>query len=118
LLTATPSKFTARASGSGASPRRRAASRDGDAKQFRCGAKAANELDAFIADRPVTCIEVGQDRYGRTVGVCTVDNIDLADWLVRASVSHSIRRNMVGAHMPTRSGRPSRMSADFERIVS
>jgi endonuclease YncB( thermonuclease family) len=57
--------------------------RDDDAKQFRCGATAANELDAFIADRPVTCIEVEQDRYGRTVGVCTVDNIDLADWLVR-----------------------------------
>jgi len=57
--------------------------RDEDAKHFRCGARAANDLDAFIADRPVTCVEVEQDRYGRSVGVCTVDNIDLADWLVR-----------------------------------
>src|SRR5215468_7037442 len=57
--------------------------RDDDGKHFRCGAKAANDLDAFIADRPVTCVEVGQDRYGRSVGVCAVENIDLADWLVR-----------------------------------
>ncbi|WP_249169804.1 thermonuclease family protein [Bradyrhizobium liaoningense] len=40
-----------------------------DSLQFRCGAKAANELAAF-------------DRYGRTVASCTVGGTDLADWLV------------------------------------
>ena len=34
---------------------------------FRCGAKAANELDAFIARRPVNCIPNSLDRYRRTV---------------------------------------------------
>ena len=29
--------------------------RDDDAKHFRCGARAANDLDAFIGGRPVTC---------------------------------------------------------------
>jgi endonuclease YncB( thermonuclease family) len=57
--------------------------RDDDAKHFRCGAKAASELDAFIGGRPVTCVAVEQDRYGRSVAVCSVDGIDLADWLVR-----------------------------------
>src|SRR5215471_16431255 len=48
--------------------------RDDDAKHFRCGARAANDLDAFIRNRLVTCIEVEQDRrHGRRVGVCTVD---------------------------------------------
>jgi endonuclease YncB( thermonuclease family) len=43
-----------------------------DRVQYRCGAKAANELDAFIADRPVSCVPVDQDRYGRTVATCSV----------------------------------------------
>jgi hypothetical protein len=29
--------------------------RDDDSNQYRCGSKAANELDAFIARRPVDC---------------------------------------------------------------
>ena len=57
--------------------------RDDDSKHFRCGAKAANSLADFIGNRPVSCIEVERDRYDRSVAVCTVDNIDLADWLVR-----------------------------------
>jgi endonuclease YncB( thermonuclease family) len=32
--------------------------------QYRCGAKAANDLDAFIARRPVNCIPITLDRYG------------------------------------------------------
>jgi endonuclease YncB( thermonuclease family) len=54
-----------------------------DSLPFRCGAKAANDLSAFIAQRPVTCIPVSSDQYGRTVATCSVDGIDLADWLVR-----------------------------------
>jgi endonuclease YncB( thermonuclease family) len=46
-----------------------------DSLQYRCGAKAANDLDAFIASRP--------DRYGRTVATCSVAGADLGDWLVR-----------------------------------
>jgi endonuclease YncB( thermonuclease family) len=53
-----------------------------DSVQYRCGAKAANELNAFIAERPVSCVPVDQDRYGRTVATCSVDRVDLAQWLV------------------------------------
>src|SRR5215468_5753680 len=57
--------------------------RDDDSKHFRCGAKAANSLADFIGNRPVSCIEVERDRrYGRPVGVCGVEDTDLADWLV------------------------------------
>ena len=31
-----------------------------DSLQYRCGAKAANDLDAFIARRPVGCIPSGR----------------------------------------------------------
>jgi endonuclease YncB( thermonuclease family) len=54
-----------------------------DSLQYRCGAEAANDLDAFIARRPVSCTPVTMDRYGRTVATCEVAGIDLADWLVR-----------------------------------
>src|ERR1700726_2154464 len=54
-----------------------------DSLQYRCGAKAANELDAFIARRPVDCSPVSLDQYGRTVAVCSINGVDLGEWLVR-----------------------------------
>src|SRR3954466_12281585 len=38
-----------------------------DSLPYRCGAKAANELDRFVAERPVDCEPVSRDAYGRTV---------------------------------------------------
>jgi endonuclease YncB( thermonuclease family) len=37
--------------------------RNRDGGRYRCGQKAANDLDAFIGPRPVSCIEVDRDRY-------------------------------------------------------
>src|SRR6202162_6057325 len=54
-----------------------------DSLQYRCGAKAANDLDAFIARRPVNCSPISLDQYGRAVATCSVDNVDLGEWLVR-----------------------------------
>jgi endonuclease YncB( thermonuclease family) len=34
-----------------------------DSLQYRCGAKAANDLDAFIARRPVNRLPISLDRY-------------------------------------------------------
>src|SRR6478609_2842768 len=53
-----------------------------DSLQYRCGAKAANDLDVFIARRPVGCTPISLDQYGRTVATCTVDGTDLGQWLV------------------------------------
>src|SRR6202000_1787668 len=53
-----------------------------DSLQYRCGAKAANDLDAFIARRPVNCIPMNLDQYGRTVATCSVGDADLGEWLV------------------------------------
>src|ERR1700747_3268603 len=53
-----------------------------DSLQYRCGAKAANDLDAFIAGRPVSCTPISLDQYGRTVATCSVDGADLGQWLV------------------------------------
>ena len=53
-----------------------------DSLQYRCGAKAANDLDAFIARRPVNCTPMNLDQYGRTVATCSVGDADLGAWLV------------------------------------
>jgi endonuclease YncB( thermonuclease family) len=57
--------------------------RRADSNLYRCGAKAASDLDAFIARRPVNCEPVSHDQYGRTVAKCFVSRIDLGEWLVR-----------------------------------
>ncbi|MBP0116261.1 thermonuclease family protein [Bradyrhizobium vignae] len=56
--------------------------RDENSLQYRCGAKAANELDQFIGSRNVTCSAIDTDRYGRVVASCSVEGADLAEWLV------------------------------------
>jgi len=58
-----------------------------DSLQYRCGAKAANDLAAFIARRPALCVAVSLDQYGRTVATCSVDGVDLGEWLVRSGLA-------------------------------
>src|SRR5258707_9789748 len=57
--------------------------RGADSNLYRCGAKAANDLDTFIARRPVDCTPVAEDQYGWTVATCSVGGADLGEWLVR-----------------------------------
>jgi endonuclease YncB( thermonuclease family) len=54
-----------------------------DSLQYQCGAKAANDIDALIAKRLVSCLPISLDRYGRTVATCLVGGADLGEWLVR-----------------------------------
>src|SRR6202045_1377283 len=57
-----------------------------DSLQYRCGAKAANELDTFIARRPVSCIPISLDQYRRTVATCRWTILISANgWSVMAS---------------------------------
>jgi endonuclease YncB( thermonuclease family) len=61
--------------------------RGDDSLQYRCGAQAANDLDVFIAWRPVNCLPLNLDQYGRTVATCSVGGADLAEWLVRSGLA-------------------------------
>jgi endonuclease YncB( thermonuclease family) len=66
-----------------------------DSLPYRCGAKAANDLDAFIARRPVNCLPITLDQYRRTVASCSVEGVDLGQWLVRTAllwIGRSIQR--------------------------
>lgn len=61
--------------------------RGDDSLSYRCGAKAANELDHFITGRPVSCVDIDERTYKRVVAVCTVGGVDLADWMVRQGLA-------------------------------
>ena len=53
-----------------------------DGKPWQCGRDAANALADKIARRPVTCEDLGRDRYKRMVARCTVAGEDLEKWMV------------------------------------
>ncbi len=51
-------------------------------KPWQCGKVAANALADKIARRPVTCEDLGRDRYDRIIARCTVAGEDLEKWMV------------------------------------
>ncbi len=53
-----------------------------DGKPWQCGKDAANALADKIARRPVTCEDLGRDRYKRIIAKCTVAGEDLEKWMV------------------------------------
>jgi endonuclease YncB( thermonuclease family) len=56
---------------------------DDDGKLYRCGLKAADELSSFTAGKTVSCMPQNLDQYGPVFAVCSVGDIDIADWMVR-----------------------------------
>ncbi len=53
-----------------------------DGKPWQCGKDAANALADKIDRRPVTCEDLGRDRYKRIIARCTVAGEDLEKWMV------------------------------------
>jgi endonuclease YncB( thermonuclease family) len=60
---------------------------DDDGKVYRCGQKAANELSSFLGAKAVSCVPQNLDRSGNTVAICSVGDVDIADWLVRTGLA-------------------------------
>ena len=48
-----------------------------DGKPWQCGKDATNALADMIARRPVTCEDLGRDRYKHIIARCTVAGEDL-----------------------------------------
>lgn len=63
-----------------------------DERPYRCGPIAANALDEFIGQSPVSCHERATDRYGRLVADCSVGGRDIEEWLVRNGYAMAYRR--------------------------
>ncbi len=63
-----------------------------DGKPWQCGKDAANALAEKIARRPMTCEDLGRNRYKRIIARCTVAGEDLGEWLVRQGLALAYRR--------------------------
>ncbi len=53
-----------------------------DGRPWQCGKDAANALADKIARRPVTCEDLGRDRYKRIIARCIVAGEGLEKWMV------------------------------------
>jgi endonuclease YncB( thermonuclease family) len=65
---------------------------DAAGQKWRCGQRAALALQDLIGRRTVTCDERDVDRYGRIVGRCLVDDLDINEWLVARGLALAYRR--------------------------
>ena len=63
-----------------------------DGKPWQCGKDAANALADKIARRPMTCEDLGRDRYNRIIARCIVAGEDLGEWMVQQGLALAYRR--------------------------
>ncbi len=63
-----------------------------DGKPWQCGKDAANALAEKIDHRPVTCEDLGRDKYDRIIGRCAVAGEDLGAWMVSRGLALAYRQ--------------------------
>ncbi len=60
---------------------------DGDGMEWECGKAATKKLKQLINNQIVRCSDEGQDRYGRTLGICYVGEMDLQAEMVKSGMA-------------------------------
>ena len=60
--------------------------RDSSERVYKCGTEAKKKLSGLVKSMlgyPIKCNFTGKDIYGRLIGECSVNNININSWLVR-----------------------------------
>ena len=60
---------------------------DGKDREWECGNAATQKLKDLINNQTVRCTDEGQDRYGRTLGICYVGAMDLQAEMVKSGMA-------------------------------
>ena len=60
---------------------------DGKGHEWECGNAATQKLKELINNQMVRCTDEGQDRYGRTLGICYVGDMDLQAEMVKSGMA-------------------------------
>ena len=60
---------------------------DGKGREWKCGNAATQKLKELINNQTVRCTDEGQDRYGRTLGICYVGDMDLQAEMVKSGMA-------------------------------
>lgn len=63
-----------------------------DGTEWACGSAATEALVELIANHEVSCESLGTDRYDRVIGRCSVDQVDIGEWMVRSGWALAYRR--------------------------
>ncbi|QDG77685.1 thermonuclease family protein [Labrenzia sp. PHM005] len=61
-------------------------------QMWNCGADATRYLKKIVRGGHLTCERIGQDSYGRTLGMCWVDGVYLNAKMVNAGMAWSFRK--------------------------
>lgn len=56
---------------------------------WHAGAVSASYLRALVRDRHIICRATGDGKYGRTLGLCYADGIDVGSEMVRAGYAYA-----------------------------
>lgn len=65
--------------------------------RFDCGEAAARHLSLLVRRRGVACGITGRDRYGRAVGICHAEGLDLAEVMVASGWALALAEGRRGA---------------------
>jgi endonuclease YncB( thermonuclease family) len=57
---------------------------DSDGASYTCGGNATRALTELIAGEDISCVSKGTDAYGRALGICRVNSIDLSAAMARS----------------------------------
>ena len=60
---------------------------DDKGREWECGNAATQKLKELINNQTVRCTDEGQDRYGRTLGICYVGAMDLQAEMVKSGMA-------------------------------
>ena len=60
---------------------------DGKGREWECGNAATKKLKELINKQTVRCTDEVQDRYGRTLGICYVGDMDLQAEMVKSGMA-------------------------------
>jgi endonuclease YncB( thermonuclease family) len=60
---------------------------DAKGARWTCGIEVRDRLRGHVANREISCIDKGTDRYKRTLAVCSLEGEDLNRWLVRQGLA-------------------------------
>lgn len=64
-------------------PEKRQLCRNAEEGEYPCGIVATEALETKIGDDIISCEEEDSDFYGRVVGTCYLENLDLNGWMVK-----------------------------------
>ena len=60
---------------------------DAEGNDWECGNAATKKLKELINNQTVRCTKEGQDKYGRTLGICFVGELDLQAEMVKSGMA-------------------------------